>query len=89
MTARIGLQPPGAGQSAEGRLWIRETGGTGSGDILAATFFGAPGAWTVDGGAGLLLSGGTCYSWRYDLTGAAVVNPDPRVTYLAIVRVAE
>lgn len=88
VTARIGLQPlEGGATGAEGRLWIRAQGA--GEELLLATFFAAPGAWTADGGTGVLLSPGGCYSWRYDLTGPATINPDARVTYLAIYRVAE
>ncbi len=94
LVARVGLAPtePGA-EDFRGALWLKG-GGTGPDDgaLLVAEMAGKADAWTTHGAAHVLIAsapGMACYQLLYSGTGRATVNPDRRVSYLAIVKLAD
>jgi hypothetical protein len=81
VTMRLGFVP---GEAAAGRLWLESSGG----DVVhMMEWRAAPGEWTTfASSAPMAADGPTCWRLRYDATGPAVVNHDPRVTVVTIHR---
>ena len=93
LVARVGLAPLEDAEDFTGSLWLRG-GGTGpeSGSLLIMDLKPRPGAWTNDGAAHVFVAsapGMACYQLLYNASSRVAINPDRRVTYLAIHRIAE
>lgn len=81
VTLRVGMVP---GDPAAGRLWLESS----AGDVVhMLEWRAAPGQWTTfASSAPMAAEATTCWRLRYDATGPATVNHDPRVTGISIHR---